>query len=273
MKDEADFQWLKKHAKNEITIKRINAFEKKWKSVMSEGRIFKSKRHIQLNIGGYKIWLREGGGCSSMDTYTEIFKYNRHMLHQEFCGETDKVIVDAGANEGYYTLKIKQNNPKCRVLAIEPNPLAFKILKKNINTNKLKNVQLINKMLGHKCGKTSFELVDEISAIGSRNIQKRPWLEESRIKKIIVWGITLCKLCQEYELKTIDILKLDVEGDEMEILISAKNFVRNIRKIVVEYHSKELRKELIKFLTKNDFKLVHEERGVCGDLYFINALL
>jgi FkbM family methyltransferase len=258
-----------------MTKERIAEIKKDWEEVRKEGRIIREKRLIDLNLGKYKIWVRKCSAYSSLDTYTEIFKYKAHTLLPEFSAEEDSLIIDAGATEGYYTLKIKENNPKCKVIAIEPNPVAFKMLKKNVRANHLRNITFVNKALASRCRKIPFEVVDEIMAIGSTNIRavKRPWLEESRIKKINVDGITLKMLCQKYNLQNIDILKLDVEESEIEILKNHKNLLKNIKKIVVEYHGEKLRNKVTQLLEKVGYKLLYQDSEVCGDSYFINTRL
>jgi len=83
----------------------------------------------------------------------------------------------------------------------------------------------------------------------------------------------LPNLCKKNCIVKVDILKLDVEGAEMEILRTSKGFLKNIKKIVVEWHTEKLRDEVKKFLKDNDFKLVFEEKRPCGNLYFINKNL
>lgn len=217
--------------------------------------------------------MRKCSAPSSVDIYTEIFKEKGHSILRQFSGKKDKVIVDVGANEGFYTLKIKQNNSSAKIISVEANPSTFQILKKNIKGNRLNDVVLINKALTSKIGKVIFEIVPEVSAIGALDIgiQKRPWLKKEKIKKIIVNGITLEKLCKDNKITNIDILKLDIEGAEMDVLKSSKYLLQNIKKIVVEYHTPKLKQEIKKFLRINKFKLLAEEKNaeLCGDLYFI----
>lgn len=275
MRKGADFEWLREQAADGESKKRIDEIEKDRRLVFEKGKIIKSVRLFDVNLGEYTIWFRKGGACSSADTYTEIFKENDHLLIPEFSGKQDKTVLDLGANEGYYTLKIRQNNPKCRIVSVEPNPLAFEVLRKNVESNRLKNVILVNKAVTTRIGMMPFEIVPEVSAIGAKDIrgQKRIWLKDERIKRITVDGITLSQLCKEHGIGIIDILKMDVEGQEMEILGSSRGLLKNIRKVVMEFHSEELRGEAKRFLGENGFKMVLEEKRACGDLYFINNML
>jgi len=268
---QADFVWLKKQAKDKRTKLLLEKFEQDL-NLIKEGKSVKDRKILKLNLGNYKIFVRRCSALSSMAIYTEIFKEKGHMNLPQFNGKKDKVIFDVGANEGFYTLKLKENNPNLKIIAIEANHLIFQNLKRNIKENQLKDVILINKALSSKVGKVTFDIVPEVSPIGSLKIdtKARPWLKKEKIKKIIVESTTLEKVCESLDVQTIDLLKLDVEGAELDILKSSKNMLPNIKKIVVEYHSPNLRKEVQAFLKNEGFKLLKEEKeGIYGNFYFI----
>ena len=214
MKKGADFKWLKRIAKNERSEQWIQKIEKWHKIAFERGKFLKSKKLFSLDLGKYKIWFRRCSAYSSIAIYTEIFKEEDHFLILEFFGKDANLVIDLGANEGFYTLKLKQDNPKCKVIAVEPNPLAFEILEKNAKSNKLSEVILVNKAVCRKNGKITFEIVENVSAIGGKylGIINRPWLRKEMVKKIKVNCITLNKLFQDYKIEKVDILKLDVEG-------------------------------------------------------------
>jgi FkbM family methyltransferase len=275
MEKGANFKWLKRIAKDERSKQWIQKIEEWHRLAFNESKFVKSRQLFSVNLGKYKIWFRKCSAYSSIDIYTEIFKENDHFLIPEFSGKDANLVIDLGANEGYYTLKLKQNNPKCKVIVVEPNPLAFEVLEKNIKSNKLSDIILVNKAVCSKNGKIIFKIVENVSAIGGKDlgIMNRPWLKEEMIKKVKVDCITLNKLLKNYKIDELDILKLDVEGMELEILKSSKNLLNKIHKIVVEWHSKEIRDGLKKYLKEHGFKLVFEEKRDYGDLYFINKNL
>ncbi len=270
---EADFNSLMKQARNERTRLLLREIQRDWKLVREKGQFIKGRRLLNLDLGIYEIWMRQCSAPSSIDIYTEIFRRKAHSILPQFSGKRDRVIFDIGANEGFYTLRIKQNNPSAKIVAVEANPSAFEILKKNVTTNKLEDVILINKALTSTIGKVTFEIVPEVSAIGALDmrVQKRPWLRKEIIRKVNIEGVTLERICKDTGIEEIDLLKLDVEGAELEILRSSIDLLENIKKIVVEYHTPELRQEVKEFLRRNKFILLREDEGAgcCGDLYFI----
>jgi len=69
----------------------------------------------------------------------------------------DDVVLDAGAFIGDFTIKVARKVKE--VVAVEPLPWAFKILKKNVEMNELKNVTLVNKALWD--GQTRIRITDK----------------------------------------------------------------------------------------------------------------
>ena len=271
-----DLEWLRKRAADEESKQWISKIAE-WRSfVFGKNEFIKSQQLFSVNLGKYQLWFRASSAFSSIEVYTEIFKDNDHFLIPEFSGKSTNLIVDIGANQGFYTLKIREHNPKCKIICAEPNPYVFEILKKNIESNHLNDVVLVNKAVGSSNGKITLEIIKEIGAIGGKSlaIADRPWLKDEFIEKINVDVITLDTLCRENNISNIDILKIDVEGMEMDILENSRALLNRVHKIVVERHSRKLRDEVVTFLTDNHFALVFEEapefKRYYGDIYFIN---
>ena len=61
---------------------------------------------------------------------------------------------------------------------------------------------------------------------------------QQSLKKVLnVKSTTIDILKKEYKLKKIDIIKLDIEGGEMEVLRDCKDYLHNVERIFVEHHS------------------------------------
>jgi len=71
------------------------------------------------------------------------------------------VVLDIGANIGYYTLIFaKLVGQEGEVLAFEPDPNNFALLKKNIEINGYRNVSLLQKAVSNRSGKIRLYLSD-----------------------------------------------------------------------------------------------------------------
>jgi FkbM family methyltransferase len=101
----------------------------------------------KISLFGHSIEYLDPVSLSHM--VREIF-IRRHYLF-----ETDQnapTIVDAGANIGLATLFIKQRFPRARIIAFEPDPLAFAALQRNIRANALQGVIPVNKAVAGRSG-------------------------------------------------------------------------------------------------------------------------
>ena len=284
-----DFAWYLKQARDTKTKGKLKEYEKIAEELGDSRRWtgFREKQRFPLRLGSFKFWLNDNNVFGSLDAYLELFKEGHHTKLGSFLGTKDRVIVDLGASEGYYTLKMKENSPRAKVVAVEPNPEAFRILRRNVTENSLKNVVLCGAVISERIGKVDFEIAEGMTQIGAPRItEDREWLKKKRIKirKLAARSATLERLLKSNGIGKVDLLKIDTEGSEIGILRSSRRILKDIGKIVVEYHGGEVRKQIRDFLEGNGFRLLFEEsvesgiveevcRSPCGDAYFENRSL
>jgi len=128
------------------------------------------------------------------------------------------VIVDAGANIGLISIfcarKVKSNG---LVLSFEPHPETFPILEKNIAINDLSQVLSINKALGSAKGNAKIYSNLQINRGAASLVE---FQEDSPSFDIEV--VTLDTILKGRNIVKVNLLKIDVEGFEMEVLKGAK---------------------------------------------------
>ena len=137
------------------------------------------------------------------------------------------VVIDAGANIGLFSIlasfKVKD---KGKVIAIEPEPNNLKILKQNVELNKLINVIVIPKALYDKPGKMVSIKGEGVGAYVSEDDEG------------LVETTTIDKIVEETGLKP-RILKMDIEGSEGKALIGGINTLKHLELIEMEVHDEE----------------------------------
>ncbi len=128
-------------------------------------------------------------------------------------------IIDIGANYGLYTL----NFAKCiknrgNIFSFEPTPKTFDLLKESAKHNGFTTIKLLKEALSHKVGKTDF-FASENSELNS--------LHEvaTASERITVKTNTLDNLSHLYKKMNIDFIKIDAEGEEINILRGATDFL------------------------------------------------
>jgi len=174
------------------------------------------------------------------------------------------ICVDIGANIGYYsTLYSKLVGQKGKLISIEPSPINFKYLEKNLQLQKNKNYTLFNCACGNKDGIVKF-LLDE-RANKCRVIQDK---DEISYKNSVI-EIPVRKLddiVEETNLKNIDFLKIDVEGYEWNVLQGAiKSLKKFVPTIQIEIHLSILgstkTKQVLQFLKDLNYSVIYHDIG------------
>ena len=122
--------------------------------------------------------------------------------------KNDMVVVDIGANVGYYTLLAARSvGSGGKVFAFEPEPKNYGLLCKNVKENGYTNVVTVPSAVSDRSGTCRLFLCPNNS--GAHNLSKR-WQEESSIE---VNTVTLDQYFSKYEGR-IDVVKIDAEGVE-----------------------------------------------------------
>lgn len=268
MVKERNIEHLVKRADNDETIKKIIDIIKEREKRLSFNIFGNETEELTLDMYGYAIHMRKLGAPSSIDTLYDIFEDGRHQLFEGFDGKGSRVAVDVGANEGYYVLKLKKDEPGLEIYAFEPNPGAFGMLEKNIEANGLERVHVFHQAVSDsKEHETAFQYVDSVSAIGGFRIWGvRPWLPDEMILDLVVETTTLDDELED--VKEIDIIKVDVEGAECRVLAGAKKTLAKTRMAVIEYHGPDNRDMVKNIMESHGFTLRLDTHRECGDLYF-----
>jgi len=160
------------------------------------------------------------------DALSFIWQFKEIFAEEYYRFETASqipVIFDCGANVGTSCAFFKKIYPKSRILAFEPNPKIESYLKANIKNNSLNSIEVINKAVWVNTNGVELGIDDaDTSSI---------YLEKNKMR---VDSIRL-KDYLENE-KTVDMLKMDIEGAEIEVLKDCKDSMANVRNIFVELH-------------------------------------
>jgi FkbM family methyltransferase len=207
-------------------------------------------------VQGSKMFLDPGDSLnlSINGVYGELdTKIIREEIHE------GDIVIDVGANIGYYTLIFAQLVGKSgKVIAFEPEPKNFEILKKNVEINNYNNVILEPKIVSEKCGKMKLYVSD--SDIVAHRIQKMDTLKNF----VEVESVTLDDYLKKLNLdKKVNFIKIDVEGAEPNVLEGSNNILKknDHLKIFTEFNREVVKnygtepKKMIDLLYGNGFKI------------------
>lgn len=165
-------------------------------------------------------------------------------------------VWDIGADVGYFSLLFAGlAGPGGRVRAFEPIPKARLRLEENLRLNTCTNVEVESRALGSKPGKFILEKPLEISRI---NLAKQlPGPEDIEVQ--VVRGDDVFA---ESGWPSLDVIKLDVEGAELEILRGMTGVLQRHRPaLLLEIHGPYLPmfgasgEEVMKWLREQGYQL------------------
>lgn len=229
--------------------------------------------HIGTTIENELFWKGLG---SSMEDETV-------WLWEDFCRKSN-VILDIGANTGVYALMAKAENPNAKVIAFEPSIKIYPRLAENVELNGY-DIVCEKKAISNSNETQVFYDLDalEFPTSGSLSSKKLKELTEGRtdISEYEVICKTMDTYIEENGLKSIDLIKIDVELHEPAVFEGFKRIQEIRPTIVVEVLNQDVADQIAETtdLTGYGFyKLVapykvEKLNAIIADLKYRNILL
>ncbi|MFM7022689.1 MAG: FkbM family methyltransferase [Flavobacteriales bacterium] len=165
--------------------------------------------------------------------------------------QKNPIILDCGANVGLSALFFSQYYPSAKIVAYEADAGIYKCLSTNLQRNGATSVQALQKAVWINNDGISFlsEGADG-GAIGSEGTK--------------VESVALKDEISKYE--NIALLKMDIEGAEVEVIRSVKEVLHKCENVFIEYHSfagkEQHLHELLSILASNGFRYYLKEEVV-----------
>jgi len=201
--------------------------------------------------------------------YEEIFVRQAYFQHGITLPRTGApVVLDCGANIGLFSLLCLRVNPRARVIACEPSPATFDLLESNLAD--AAHAQCFRIALGDKQRTSVLHVYADAPGESSRHDRERT-MQRKRLMAAVAavaasgetsekkfGGAAVSKdvarvaseagravrcsvrrgdeLVHALGLPRIDLLKVDVEGDELAVLRGMGAALRMVRQVVLEVH-------------------------------------
>lgn len=161
-------------------------------------------------------------GLESSIYYFGEYEAGTLYVLEQLLGEGD-IFLDVGANIGFLSIVVARFVGKGGlVYAVEPHPLIFKELLENISLNQAKNIVPLNVALGSGLSEAMLYDNPDINW-GSASLippKNRGMTTRWPVKVVSIDG-----LIQSGRIQAPDLVKIDVEGFELEVLKGAKNLL------------------------------------------------
>ena len=205
----------------------------------------------------YYIWCNSSlNKILSRSIYAEEFR-----IYQQLIGSQD-IVFDVGSNVGIHTIFLSRVVKKGRLYSFEPVPQTYQVLLNTIELNRVKNIKTFNVAISDKNGHT---MINDFgversawSSIGSSDYEGRPAEQQVLVDTIMLDGF-----CEQHRISTVNYIKIDVEGHELEVLKGARGLLSEKKIDILQFeispeqikHELEKESEIFLFLRLYGYKI------------------
>lgn len=179
-----------------------------------------------------KGWLH---GVSLRAGTSDLEVFRRIFIDGEFapveCLKHVELVVDCGANVGYSALYLLRCFPNCHVIAVEPDSANFRELQRNLEAYQDRTTLI---RAGVWTSNEPLQM-DQAHFRDGRHWarQVRPAADGSAQT---VPGITINSILESARCKRISLLKIDIEGAEVEVLGGDLSWLDKVDAMTIELH-------------------------------------
>ncbi len=212
---------------------------------------------FNTHIGKYSVSYYNRGEFLSIKN--EIFTEKCYQLQNELTID-NPIIIDIGSHIGLSVIFFKDKYPEAQIFAYEPISSLYDLLEYNVYSNNLRNITMVNSCVGTHNGTIPMNLsTQEDFWLSNSSIFSKSWSGRVKTEVVNVDVIDIVEVLNPHDY--IDILKIDVEGFELNLLERIEMF--KVKNLLIEYHpiNKSRLKKIKKLLEESGFKLRYHYKG------------
>ncbi len=175
-----------------------------------------------------------------------------------------KVVIDAGAYIGDTAILFSRHYGAKRVIAIEPNPIHYKVLLLNLRLNKVSNVEVMNKAL---CSEGDKKVC--IEGLGhSAKTKEILGIDECNC---LINCVGLDEVIRKYE---PDTAKIDCEGCEYDVILNTDpEILKKVSTYIIEFHNKYFEERITKYLRELGYVKVRTTQEIKSDDLYAKVIV
>ena len=170
-----------------------------------------------------------------LQTFKEIFMDECYLKGMEMPVPAKPVILDVGANAGYFSFFAASRFPGARIVACEPVPANFALLDLNRKLNPRIRMECLPVAVAGHSGEATLAFDPDDSFTTSATILRNQ--DGGRTGLLRVSAGTIPDILSQCGLERLDLLKMDCEGSEYDVLYNCpEEFLSGISQIAMEVH-------------------------------------
>ena len=170
-------------------------------------------------------------------------------------------VFDVGANIGLYTWEVSKISPHRKILAFEPDPENIKLLQKTLSVANLQNLEICKYAVSNRVSEVLFFQDSLTSATGCVAGKDKPWIEQYlniSANEIRVKTNTLDSVISDDNNPSL--IKIDVEGHEVEVLEGGRNTLIKIKPLLILESFPPKQRTILSILKELGYKLIDADR-------------
>jgi FkbM family methyltransferase len=187
---------------------------------------------LKLHVPGWKFPVTVRPDTSDLGTLGHTYYDHDYDL---VTAKPPRLILDCGANVGFVSIHFANQFPDARIVSIEPMPENFAMLCEN--TQPYPNIQPLNAAIWNKPGTIDLVTHDQDNKfLGHWGVQVK---ENAPASAGAVRAMTIAEILESTGLPFIDILKIDIEGAELEVFDkNAHEWLSKTNMLIIELHDR-----------------------------------
>ena len=203
---------------------------------------------VMLPVRGSNLSVKARVGTSDVLVYYQVFAEEQYS---RFNPSVVNTVVDCGANVGYSSIYFLQKYPLARIFALEPDPVNFKMCLSNLEAFGSR-ARIIRAALSDR----SRALRIDKAYIGTW--ASRTLVDDCKGEGVSVTGLDIQTLMNQEGIHEIDILKVDIEGAELEVFQARDlSWLDRVNTIQIELHGRTCQAAFLSAIEGRGFRLAH----------------
>jgi len=202
----------------------------------------------QLTAG--EKWLEYNGADLYADTSDHVA--GRIEMRGDYDTQTRKYIenqldvgdfaIDIGAHIGHQMVNMRQSvGSNGAVWAFEPNPNNVGYINKTLSNNKWDNVEMFPIALSNT-EESDQIIISDPKNTGKAALQDANQLDMNPHEQYSIETRRLTSILNERGIEEIDLIKIDVEGGEVDIICDLARDLQSVGTILLEIHTNKINK-------------------------------
>jgi len=179
---------------------------------------------------GYRVYFPKGCSAFQKVCAQGIFEVSNVRILQRLC-RPGTYMFDVGANLGLMALPVLASVSESRVVSFEPSPNTVPFLRRTLEHNGLEDRwQLVEKAVAFAPGTASFTLSAQTEGLydGLRHTHRAP-----QARQVQVEVTSLDEEWRSLGHPPVSMIKIDVEGGELDVLRGARECLSHERPFVL----------------------------------------